>query len=167
VDIGAVRIIKQHTKERPRSNQEKTLLLQKSTDLLREHFDAHRGTEIDLAAMVTTRNHNNQQNNQEENSSTILGEVRRELEMIRKLCKEDQLRQTSAFDTLQKENKRLQQRLERMEKEKQNREVRAEGEALGMTPKKNNPRRKEESQPDGRREEPRHESQREVPSPEE
>jgi len=40
--------------------------------------------------MVTTRNgHDNQQNNQEENFLAILVEVRRELDMMRKLREED------------------------------------------------------------------------------
>jgi len=61
----------ERTKERPRSNKEKTLSLWESTGLLREHFGVHRGAKIDLATMVTTRNHDNQQINQEENSSAI------------------------------------------------------------------------------------------------
>ena len=57
---------------------------------MREHFGAHHGAEIDLAAIVTTRNdHDNQQNNQEENFLAMLVEVRRELDMMRKLREED------------------------------------------------------------------------------
>jgi len=152
-----------------RSNLEqvkKTLLLLEPTGLLREHFGAHRGAEIDLAAMLTTRNnHGNQQANQEGNSLAVLAEMRRELEMIRKLREEDRLqreeerlRQVGAHDALREENESLRQRLERMERGQHNRNVHVE---------RDSSRPEERPQPGNHREEPGQEHRMEVPRREE
>jgi len=131
------------------------------TGLLREQVGAHRGAEIHLAAMVTTRNnHDNQQANQEGNSSVVLAKMRRELEMMRKLREEDRLqreeervRQVGAHDALREENERLRQRLERMERGQHSINVHAEGD---------NSRSEERSEPGSHKEEPRQERQMEV-----
>jgi len=111
--------------------------------------------------MVTTRsNHDGQPANQEGNSSAVLVEMRRELEVMRKLREEDRLqreeerlRQTGAHNALREENERLRQRLERIEKAQHSRNVHAEGDSS---------RPAEQPQPDRERNEPQRERQVEV-----
>jgi len=47
--------------------------------------------------MVMTKNQGSQQNHQGENPATILAEMRRELEMIRKLREEDRMHHAGAL----------------------------------------------------------------------
>ena len=86
---------------------------------LQEHFGAHRGAEISSARiMVTTRNQENQRPHSEGNPTTMLAEVMRELEAIRRLGEEERRPQIDAFEILQFENERLRQRLDRVERER-------------------------------------------------
>jgi len=106
--------------------------------------------------MVTTRNnHDGQQANQEGNLSAILAEMRRELELMRKLREDDRLqreeerlRQAGANNALREENERLRQRIERIEKAQHSRNVQAEGDRSRPT---------EQPQPDRERNEPQRE----------
>jgi len=66
--------------------------------------------------MVMTRNQGSQQNHFGEDPMAILAEMKQELEMMRKLCKEDRMRHAGTLDVLREENKRLRQRIDRVER---------------------------------------------------